>query len=142
MDAEILHTRLAAAEGAIIRIDERLDALTGDERPEQHAEALTTHEARLSSLEETLTQCISRLETMENTAPEAEAAIAQAEAVEAEAAAEQSQAEALAVLLTEAEPEPEAELAVEEIAPEPESENEGGPEKPRSNWLENLLALR
>jgi chromosome segregation ATPase len=140
MDAAILHDRLAAAEGAIIATDGRLDAL---ENSEEHAAAL----ARITSLEEQLTVCLERLQTSETTLADAVARIAEAQADEAEAQAEI--AEAQAEMVTEI-PEPVAleetseETADEEITelePEPESDGEG-PESNQPTWWERLFTLR
>ena len=146
MDAAILHERLAAAEGAIIKTDERLDALENDEQADDHAQALIACDARIAALEETLTECLNRLQELTSQTATTEAEIAEAEADVAQAEAAVAVAEALEAQ-AEAEPEPEAEMLVEEIPPEPEPENpsesEVGPaSSSRSpNWLERLLAL-
>lgn len=140
-----MHERLAAAEGAIIKTDERLDALENDEQSDDHAQALIACDARIAALEETLTECLNRLQQMETA--QAEIAVVEAEAEVAEAEAEIAQAEAITAMV-EAEqeaivPEETVSEEVTELEPEPESENEGGPENNQSsNWLERLLTLR
>ena len=143
MDAAILHDRLAAAEGALIQIDERLDAMADPDG----AAAL---EARIASLEGTLSECQSQLQTLALQTQETAARIveAQAAAVEAAAAAAEVEAESAAAiaaaLSTEQEPlEPElAEGTVEEIEPEPESDGDGPVNQKSPSWWENLFALR
>ena len=143
MDAAILHDRLAAAEGALIQIDERLDAMAD---PDGRA-AL---EARLTSVEGTLSECQSQLQTLVLQAQETAARIAEAQAAEAEAEAAEAEAEAEAAeaiaeaLSVEQEPlEPEvAEGTVEEIEPEPESEGDVPANQKSPSWWENLFALR
>lgn len=147
MDAEILHARLAAAEGAIIKTDERLDALETSEQAGDHADALVAHDERLTACEEVLQACLTKLQSMEATASETEARVAEAEAVVAVAEAQEAQAEA-AVAVAEAEmaaaEDTETPLVEEIPTQEPESEGEAGPaSKPKSsNWLERLIALR
>jgi len=146
MDAVILHERLAATEGALIKIDERLDA-QGDT-----AAVIAAQSERIASLEENLSQCLERIETLlttqQNQSAEAETARAEAEVARAEAEAAEAEAAALALALAaEAEamePEPEAGI-VEEVEPEPESDGDGpASQQPpaSSKWWENILALR
>jgi uncharacterized protein YPO0396 len=143
LDAIILHERLAAAEGALLKLDERLDAANP-------AEAISAVDARISVLEEKLTQCLSELEKMAASSSEtaiAAVAIAEAAADEAEARADEAEAlAAVAAMETEPEPEPELELTeaeVLEVEPEPESAGAADPANSKSpNWLERLLVLR
>lgn len=146
MDAEILHTRLAAAESAIIKTDERLDALEGDERLEDHSAAHVVHDERLTALEETLAGCIAKLEAIESQVAATEETVAEAEVAVAVAEAEEARAEAIEALAEAAiaaEETGEPEMAVEEIEPEPAVESPAvAAEQKRGNWLENLLAMR
>lgn len=144
MDIEILHARLAAAESAILKLDERLDALENAEHVDDHAEALVAHDGRLESLEEILTECIQHLESLEQSAVTTESEIAQAEAMEAVAEAEEAKAEMIeAIIEASQETESEETGIVEELTPEPEPESESAaaPEK-SPNWLERFLVLR
>jgi chromosome segregation ATPase len=146
MDAEILHARLSAAESALIKIDERLDALTSTERLDAQDAAQAAQSERLAALEEMVAECRAQLQNLsEISSLDGEARIAEARAVEAisealedQAEAEIAEAEAVSDLLTMEEPFPTE--PIEEIPAEPASAV--APEKPRSNWLENLLALR
>ena len=141
MDAEIFHDRLAAAEGAIIATDGRLDALENDE---ESAAALATCQARITSLEESLTLCLERLQTSETTLAEALTRIAEAQAQEAEAQAEATEAIAEAIADEQeavVETEELADEAITELEPEPESDGEG-PESNQPSWWEKLFTLR
>src|SRR5689334_329323 len=91
MDAEIFHDRLSAAEGALIKVDERLDALNNEE-------ALAEAVARIASMEETLTECQSQLQMLVQSQQETAARIAEAQAAAAEAEAAEAEAEAEAAV--------------------------------------------
>lgn len=146
MDIAIIHDRLAAAEGAILKTDERLDALEEDERLNDHAEAHIAHDARLTALEGSMMSCFEQLQSLqsqvavnEQTVAEAELAVAVAEAEEARSEA----IEALAEAAIAAEETGEPEMAVEEIEPEQKTESPAvAEEQKQGNWLENLLAMR
>ena len=104
MDAEFLGTRLAAAEAAVLKIDERLDAQP-DVTP-----ALAALAAEVNDLKEQLTVCVaqlSSLQTSQSEATETTAEIAEAEADQAQAEATEAIAEVLETVLemeTEEEP--------------------------------------
>ncbi len=145
MDAEILATRLAAAEEILLRLDQRIDALQG---------ALTECQIQLSTLptpEQIAEQIAPELQASviqaqaEVAVAQAEAQQAEAEAVEALAEARQAEAEAVVAAIhaeaTAAEPEAEA-AGVEVIeAAEPEEEPER-PQKAKTNSDLQRLGFR
>ena len=140
MDAEILSERLAATETAVLKLDERLDEV---EEGEQEEDRVAVLEARIISLEASHSECLTQLQTTQNSLAEAMARIAEAQAQEAEAEADA--AEALAEALTSEqetlEPEETTDEAIVELEPETESESAAVQEKSPS-WWENLFALR
>src|SRR5438132_6826415 len=79
MDAELLGARLAATEAAVLKIDERLDAMGQSGVGEDALSA--TREARTAALEERLTECLDQLKTLQNSILETEQAIVEAEVV-------------------------------------------------------------
>jgi chromosome segregation ATPase len=146
MDAAILHERLAAAEGALITIDERLDALTNDEQGEIHSDAILSLDNRLSACEETLQSCLEHLSALQTQIASTEQTIAEAEVAVAEAEKTEAIAEALEAVAEASENTSQDLMLSEEIAevePEPESEGEAVPANSKSpNWLERFLVLQ
>jgi ABC-type transporter Mla subunit MlaD len=144
MDIEILHERLSAAEGALLKLDGRIDELA--QLPGAVAD-------RLALLEETLNECKTTLLTLTTQQTETEEAIAAAALVEAEANAaaavaeaeiQQTIAEQIAEPLPPLETEETEEVTDEEVTemePEPEPASAAN-EQPSMNWLEKLLVIR
>ena len=138
MDGEILHERLVAVEGAQIALDERIDAIDAEE--DAAPDAGSPDNDRFIAMEARLAECqerLARLETLERETlarTETLAAATAETAVLAEAALQEA--------LAEPEPEPEPAVTEEIMEVEPESESAAVPEKPPSNWLERLIALR
>jgi predicted nucleic acid-binding Zn-ribbon protein len=141
MDAAILHERLAAAEGAIIAIDERLDkAGEPDEVPIIQA-TLLAEGARITALEEALAECRNEIAQSQAQIAEAMARTAEAEATEAEARADE--AEALVAMTSEPSTlEETEEMALSEVEEIPSEPAESAAPERKSNWLENLFVLR
>jgi len=133
MDSEILGARLAATEQAIIKLDERLDELTG---------RVETWQTQQSSNSETENLVVSL--AAEVAIAEAEARVAEAEAVEAMAEAQESEADARQLEALdlqpepEPEPEPEVQLEVIEAPEEPEEKEENPLPQSRRSDLEDL----
>jgi uncharacterized coiled-coil DUF342 family protein len=134
MDGEILSDRLAAAEDAVIKLDERLDEVEdeAEEREEEVTEepasndvAILITNERITSLEESIAECRNELAALR----------------ERQSATETVAIAALTSEQENLEPEEMLEPEVQEIAPEPESEAEEGREK-SGNWLERFLTLR
>lgn len=142
MDTIILHDRLAAAEGALIKLDERLD-----EQPDP-TPAIAALAAEVNDLKEQLAQCIATLTEMSNSTTSEEATVAEAVAIEAqaeaaEALAEAAEAVAEAAILTTMEETEETDGVMElEPEPSPEPENGAALESPQATWWEKFLAVR
>lgn len=145
MDAEVLNERLAVTEKALIKMDQRLDALPDSS---EQTETLHACEERIAALEGMIAQCLENLQQLQQTNTETELQTAEAEAAIAEAEAQISQAEAMAALAEAAiaatpTEETVAETGLMEVEPEPSSENAAVPEnKPSPKWWESFLALR
>ena len=134
MDAEILHTRLAAAESAILHVDERLDAIE---------EALKSAAETQSSFltQEAIPAILSTMREEAAAAAEqarAAAEIADAEARVAEAEAETAAAEETVAMLEleqqsvlDEEAAPEVEIIEEEASPETEASSTPTPKRNR-----------
>lgn len=142
MDAAILHERLAAAEGAIIAIDERLDKAGENDAVPIIEAALLAEGARITALEEALAECRNEIAQHQSQIAEAMARTAEAQAAEAEAQADEAEAMASLVADTASETTEEPELTTEEVEEIPSEPSESAAPERKSNWLENLFALR
>lgn len=136
-DAEILHERLSATEGAVLQTDERIDDLE-----ETVEEAVTD----TITLQERILACLERLETRLETSNSSETEELRTRIAELEREQEQLE-ESVEDAQEEPEPLPivetmdlEAEVIPEEV--EPETESASGDESRKVTWWEKILTVR
>jgi chromosome segregation ATPase len=134
MDAQIIQGEVAAAQEAIIALDEKVDALE-----EEAAEPTATETAGEIAAEPVidLAQTVGRLE--------AQIAQCLSELSELRSSVRAAETTATVALIASETPEPEPEPEtpeVLEVEPEPEPESEAESPERQPNWLEKLLLVR